>query len=156
MPQKPKKHSSDHKVRAGKRTTEGAGFLLWKAGNAWQRHVREHLKSTGITHVQFLLLDAMLELETAGRKPSQILLSRTAGTDVMMTSKVIRTMEKQKLLARKSDQNDGRAMILQITTLGKSKVQKARAAIKKSEATFFSKLVSKPHKFVANLEALSE
>lgn len=147
MPQKPKKQ---------KRAAEGAGFLLWKAGNAWQRHVREHLKSTGITHVQFLLLDAMLQLENSGKKPSQILLSRTAGTDVMMTSKVIRTMEKQKLLARKSDHNDGRAMILQITTLGKSKAQKARTAIRKSEAAFFAKLVSKPHKFIANLEALAD
>lgn len=139
-----------------KHSVDGAGFLLWKAGNAWQRHVREQLKSTGITHVQFLLLDAVKQLETGGKQPSQTLLARTAGTDVMMTSKVIRTLEEAKLIARKNNANDGRAVILQITTAGKSKLTKAAAAIKKSEDAFFAKLVSKPHKFVANLSALTE
>lgn len=139
-----------------KRTLDGAGFLLWKAGNAWQRHVREQLKPSGITHVQFLLLEAIQQLEATGKKPSQVLLSRTAGTDVMMTSKVIRALEKQKLVARKNSQLDGRAVVLQITTLGKQKVGKAKTAIKKSEAQFFAKLVSKPHKFVVNLEKLAE
>ncbi len=144
------------KSKKPKRVIDGAGFLLWKAGNAWQRHVREHLKPAGITHVQFLLLDAIQQLEATGKKPSQILLSRTAGTDVMMTSKVIRAMEQQKLVARKNDQRDGRAVILQITTLGKQKVGKAKVAIKKSEDAFFARLRMKPHKFIANLEALSE
>lgn len=144
------------KSKNTKHTVNGAGFLLWKAGNAWQRHVREHLKPAGITHVQFLLLEAMQQLEATGKKPSQILLSRTAGTDVMMTSKVIRAMEQQKLVARKSDQRDGRAVVLQITALGKQKVGKAKLAIKKSEVAFFARLRTKPHKFVANLEALSE
>lgn len=147
MSEKPKKQ---------KRTINGAGFLLWKAGNAWQRHVREQLKPAGITHVQFLLLEAMIHLETVGRQPSQILLSRTAGTDVMMTSKVIRTLEKQKLVARKSNRSDGRAVVLQITLSGKKTHAKARAAVKKSENEFFAKLRTKPHKFIANLEALVE
>lgn len=147
MPLNPKKQ---------KRSLDGAGFLLWKACNAWQRHVREQLKSTGITHVQFLLLVAVKQLEAGGKQPSQTLLARTAGTDVMMTSKVIRTLEEAKLVARKENRDDGRAMILQITPAGKKKLTSAAAAIKKSEDTFFAKLTSKPHKFVANLSALAE
>ncbi len=139
-----------------KRSFSGAGFLLWKAGNAWQRHVRDHLKTTGITHVQFLLLDAVKQLEASGKQPSQTLLARTAGTDVMMTSKVIRTLEEAKLIARKENRNDGRAVILQITITGKKKLTSASTAIKKAEATFFAKLAGKPHKFVANLESLGE
>lgn len=143
------------KQKKEKRSIDGAGFLLWKAANAWQRHVREHLKPTGITHVQFLLLDAVKQLEAKGQQPSQILLARTAGTDVMMTSKVIRTLEKQKLVARKENQKDGRAVVLQITASGKKKLERATLAIRKSEAAFFSKMISKPHKFMANLEALT-
>lgn len=139
-----------------KRTVDGAGFLLWKASNAWQRHMREQLKSTGITHVQFLLLDAVNQLESSGNQPSQILLARTAGTDVMMTSKVIRTLEEAKLVARKENRKDGRAVLLQITPAGKRKLASASTALKKSEETFFAKLVSKPHKFVANLSALCD
>jgi DNA-binding MarR family transcriptional regulator len=139
-----------------KHSVEGAGFLLWKAGNAWQRHVRQQLKSSGITHVQFLLLDAMNQLEANGKEPSQTLLARTAGTDVMMTSKVIRTLEQAKLVARKENRKDGRAVLLQITSAGKKKLASAAAAIKKSDDVFFAKLVGKPHKFVANLKALTE
>jgi DNA-binding MarR family transcriptional regulator len=142
------------KEKKAKRSIDGAGFLLWKAANAWQRHVREHLKPTGITHVQFLLLDAMKELEAKGQQPSQILLARTAGTDVMMTSKVIRTLEKQKLVARKENQKDGRAVILQMTATGKKKLERSALALRKSEGAFFAK-VSKPHKFMAQLEALT-
>lgn len=147
MSEKPKKQ---------KRTVDGAGFLLWKAANAWQRHVREQLKPTGITHVQFLLLDAVHQLESKGQQPSQILVARTAGTDVMMTSKVVRTLEKQKLVARKENHKDGRAVILQITAPGKKTLLRASAAIRKSEETFFAKMVSKPHKFIMNLESLAE
>lgn len=139
-----------------KGSADGAGFLLWKAGNAWQRHVREQLKSTGITHVQFMLLDAVKQLETAGKQPSQTLVAKTAGTDLMMTSKVIRTLEMAKLVGRKADRKDGRALVLQLTPAGKKKHVSAAAAIKRSETLFFSKLVGKPHKFMANLESLSE
>lgn len=144
------------KPKKEKRAVDGVGFLLWKAGNAWQRHLREQLKSTGITHVQFLLLDAVKQLEAGGKQPSQTLLARTAGTDVMMTSKVIRTLEEAKLVARKENRDDGRAVILQITPAGKKKLTSAATAIKKSEDVFFAKLVGKPHKFVANLAALAE
>ncbi len=143
------------KEKKVKRSITGAGVLLWKASNAWQRHVRDGLRSTGITHVQFLLLQAVQQLETSGKTPTQIMLARAAGTDVMMTSKVIRTLEKEKLVARKSSKSDARSVTLQITILGKKKVAKAAAAIQKSETAFFSKLVAKPHKFVMNLEALA-
>ncbi len=142
--------------KKSKRSVESAGFLLWKAGNAWQRHVRDHLKSSGITHVQFLLLDAMKQLEATGQQPSQTLLAKTAGTDVMMTSKVIRTLEEAKLVARKENRLDGRAVVLQITANGKKTHATASTAIKKAEKTFFAKLIGKPHKFVANLIAISE
>jgi DNA-binding MarR family transcriptional regulator len=141
--------------KKSKRSVDGAGVLLWKAANAWQRHVREHLKASGITHVQFLLLDAVKQLEEAGKQPSQTLLAKTAGTDVMMTSKVIRTLGAAKLVARKENRNDGRAVVLQITPAGKKKLSAATAAIKKAEATFFAKLSGKPHKFSANLESLA-
>ena len=144
------------KSRKQKSASQGAGFLLWKAGNAWQRVVRENLRASGLTHVQFLLLDAIIEMEASGIRPSQVALSRVAGTDVMMTSKVIRTLEKDKLVARKSNRTDGRAVVLQITTTGKRKALTARAAIRKADQDFFSRLVHKPARFYANLVVLAE
>jgi DNA-binding MarR family transcriptional regulator len=144
------------KSKSKKHNVHGAGLLLWKAANAWQRHVRDQLKPLGITHVQFLLLEATQQLEAGGKQPSQILLARTAGTDVMMTSKVIRLLEKEKLVARKSNRKDARSVTLQLTAEGKKKLVKATTAMQRAEISFFSKLKSKPHKFVANLEGLSE
>lgn len=142
--------------KKNKRTVEGAGILLWKAGNAWQRHVRSQLKSFGITYVQFLLLHAVKQLEDESKQPSQTLVAKTAGVDMMMTSKVLRTLEDAKLVARKSDRSDARALVLQCTPTGKKKLTGAAAALKKSEAAFFGKLNGKPHKFVENLEQLAE
>lgn len=142
--------------KKNKRTVEGAGILLWKAGNAWQRHVRGQLKSFGITYVQYLLLHAVKQLEDESKQPSQTLVAKTAGVDMMMTSKVLRTLEDAKLVARKSDRNDARALVLQCTPTGKKKLTGATAALKKSEVEFFGKLSGKPHKFVENLETLAE
>lgn len=144
------------KAKKEKRSVQGAGFLLWKASNAWQRVVREHLKSVGITQVQYLLLEAIHLHESKGTQPTQIALSRTAGTDVMMTSKVIRTLETQKLVARKGSRTDARSMVLTLTAEGKKKLARATTAMHKSEEIFFAKLVAKPHKFVMNLAALAE
>lgn len=144
------------KVKKDKHTVVGTGVLLWKASNAWQRHVREQLKSIEITQVQFLLLDAIQQHEATGKQLTQISLSRSAGTDVMMTSKVIRAMEVQKLVVRKSSKKDARIVVLQITAEGKKKLSRAAVAMEKAESAFFSKLISKPHKFLANLAALVE
>lgn len=141
--------------KKNKRSVDGAGILLWKAGNAWQRHVRGQLKSFGITYVQFLLLHAVKELEDQSKQPSQTLVAKTAGVDMMMTSKVLRTLEDAKLVARRSDRNDGRALVLQCTATGKKKLVGAVAAMRKSEAAFFGKL-DKPGKFAQSLETLSE
>lgn len=144
------------KEKKEKHSIHGAGFLLWKASNAWQRAVREHLKPIGVTQVQYLLLDAIHQHEVNGKQPSQIALSRSAGIDVMMTSKVIRTLEEQKLVGRKGSRTDARSVVLQLTAEGKKKLTRAAAAMQKSEEVFFAKLVAKPHKFVLNLAALAE
>jgi hypothetical protein len=139
-----------------KHSVRGAGIVLWKASNAWQRHVREELKSIGITQVQLLLLETIRQCELDGKTPSQSTLSKVAGTDVMMTSKVIRTLMKQKLVARKVSKTDARSVVLQLTTEGKKTITRSSVVMQKAESDFFSNLVAKPHKFMMNLEALAK
>jgi len=139
-----------------KHSVRGAGILLWKASNAWQRHAREALKSIGITQVQLLLLETIHQCELDGKTPSQSTLSKVAGTDVMMTSKVIRTLVQQKLVARKGSKTDARSVVLQLTTEGKKKITRSSLAMQKAESDFFSHLVAKPHKFMMNLDALTK
>ena len=61
------------------------GFLLWRATNRWQRHLRAALHETGLTHVQYVLLVAAADLAAAGTPPTPAALAAAPGTAVMLT-----------------------------------------------------------------------
>jgi DNA-binding MarR family transcriptional regulator len=47
-----------------------------------------------LTHVQFVLLACTWWLNEQGERPSQIALAAQAGTDIKMTSQVLRSLER--------------------------------------------------------------
>ena len=96
------------------------GFVLWHATLRWQREVATALKPLGLTHVQFVLLAGTHWLEVHdGRGPSQRELADHAGTDAMMTSQVVRALEKQGLMQREADADDARIRRLRTTPKGR-------------------------------------
>ena len=68
------------------------GFLLWHATLRWQRTVAAALAPLGLTHVQFVLLACTWWLNEHGDPPNQLALATQAGTDVKMTSQVVRRL----------------------------------------------------------------
>ncbi|HEU4718858.1 MAG TPA: MarR family transcriptional regulator [Bacteroidia bacterium] len=130
--------------------------MLWQAGNAWQRELKTALEPVGITHVQFLLLETLEELQSSGIPATQSRLAVASGSDVMMTSKVLRLLERKKLVGRKSYAKDARANSIVLTPEGAKVLAKAKKIVTANEERFFAKLVTKPGKFVQNLEALAE
>jgi DNA-binding MarR family transcriptional regulator len=138
-----------------KKSVASTGFLLWQAGNAWQRKMKSVLDPVGITHVQYLLLDSLEHLGALKHPVSQVTLSRVAGTDVMMTSKVIRLLEKKKLVTRKVSKTDARIFLLEMTREGSRALAKAKTAVEKTESKLFSKLELKHEKFARCLEVLA-
>jgi DNA-binding MarR family transcriptional regulator len=48
-----------------------------------------------LTHVQFVLLACTWWLNRQGERPTQVRLASQAGTDIKMTSQVVRSLEKQ-------------------------------------------------------------
>ena len=139
-----------------KKSVASTGFLLWQAGNAWQRKIKSALDPVGITHVQFLLLDSLDHLGGLKHPVSQVTLSRVAGTDVMMTSKVIRLLEKKKLVTRKVNKADARILLLEMTREGSRSLAKAKTLVIKTDEKLFSKLELKHEKFAKCLAALAE
>lgn len=95
------------------------GFLLWRLTLRWQREVTAALAPFGLTHVQFVLLASTHWLNGQGVTPSQAALAAHAGTDVKMTSQVVRTLETKGLLARDPDPADSRARVLRLTPAGR-------------------------------------
>src|SRR6058998_2723313 len=97
---------------------DSPGFLLWHATLRWQRGVAQALAPLDLTHVQFVLLACTWWLNEEGQHPSQIALAEFAGTDVKMTSQVVRSLERKNLVEREIDPADSRARRLRVTRRG--------------------------------------
>jgi DNA-binding MarR family transcriptional regulator len=113
------------------------GFLLWHLTLAWQRAVTAALEPLGLTHVQFVLLACAWWLSGQGQVPNQLQLARQAGTDVKMTSQVVRRLETKGLLERQVDPGDSRARRLHLTAEGRRLAERAVAAVEEADARFF-------------------
>ncbi len=101
------------------------GFLLWHAVLEWRRKVSDGLADVGLTHVQFVLLASAVWLTHHGGAPSQVELAGHAGVDPMMTSQVVRSLEREKLVRRVADKSDARVWRIVVTAAGERTVQKA-------------------------------
>ncbi|WP_061248912.1 MarR family winged helix-turn-helix transcriptional regulator [Leptospira alstonii] len=117
---------------------ESTGFLFWQITNLWQKRIRENLSILDLTHVQFVLLASLAWFEETSQKATQVRLAEHAKTDVMMTSKVLRSLESKKLLVRQPDPEDSRANCLFLTTEGKELVGKAVHIVENTDKLFFS------------------
>ncbi|WP_405831730.1 MarR family winged helix-turn-helix transcriptional regulator [Streptomyces sp. NBC_00105] len=116
---------------------ESPGFLLWHVTLRWQRDIATALTPLDLTHVQFVLLACTWWLNGQGERPNQQAVARQAGTDVKMTSQVLRTLEKKGLIEREVDPADTRAKRLRVTGPGAELAPRAIAAVEDVDARFF-------------------
>jgi DNA-binding MarR family transcriptional regulator len=114
------------------------GFLLWHTTLRWQREVAATLAPLGLTHVQFVLLACTWWLNSEGQHPNQITVAGQAGTDVKMTSQVLRVLEQKGLIAREVDPADTRAKRLRVTAAGSELAPRAIEAVEATDARFFA------------------
>jgi DNA-binding MarR family transcriptional regulator len=119
---------------------DSPGFLLWHATLRWQRGIAQALGPLDLTHVQFVLLACTWWLNEQGERPTQIALAAQAGTDVKMTSQVVRSLERKGLVKREVDALDTRARRLQVTKRGRELAPRAIAIVEQVDADFFADL----------------
>ncbi len=117
---------------------DSPGFLLWHVTLRWQREIAAALAPLGLTHVQFVLLAATWWLNARGEDPNQLSVARQAGTDVKMTSEVLRRLEAKGLIIRTVDAADTRARKIRVTERGGELAIQAVAAVEGVDAAFFS------------------
>ncbi|HEY5221444.1 MAG TPA: MarR family transcriptional regulator [Microbacteriaceae bacterium] len=119
---------------------ESPGLTLWHVTNRWQAAMRAALAPHGITHVQYVLLACLVWLHAAepGRQLTQAELADFAGTDVMMTSQVLRTLEAKGLIQRAQHPTDGRARVLLPTKIGITAARRATHDVEDADAIFFA------------------
>ena len=90
---------------------DSPGFLLWHATLRWQRGIAQALAPLDLTHVQFVLLACTWWLNEQGERPNQVAVAAQAGTDIKMTSQVLRNLERKGLVEREVDTVDTRAAV---------------------------------------------
>jgi DNA-binding MarR family transcriptional regulator len=116
---------------------DSPGFLLWHVTLRWQRDIAAALAPLGLTHVQFVLLATTWWLNSRGQEPNQLSVARQAGTDVKMTSQVLRTLEAKALIRREVDVADTRARKLRVTDRGAELAKQAVAIVETTDTAFF-------------------
>jgi DNA-binding MarR family transcriptional regulator len=117
---------------------DSPGFLLWHATLRWQRGIAQALAPLDLTHVQFVLLACTWWLNEQGDRPSQVAVAAQAGTDIKMTSQVLRSLERKGLIERKVDAADTRARRLRVTRRGAALARRAIAVVEDVDARFFA------------------
>jgi DNA-binding MarR family transcriptional regulator len=116
---------------------DSPGFLLWHTTLRWQRAIADALRPLDLTHVQFVLLACTWWLNEQGTVPTQIALAAQAGTDIKMTSQVVRSLERKGLVEREVDAADTRARRLRATVRGARIAPQAIDAVEEVDAEFF-------------------
>ncbi len=135
------------------RADESTGLLLWQVTNRWQAAQRATLKPFGLTHVQFVLAAALTWLGADG-PVTQRELADYAGTDPMMTSQVVRALERRGLVDRGAHALDGRARALSVTASGADLVNRAVVAVEACDERFFGPLGRSRSTFTGSLARL--
>jgi DNA-binding MarR family transcriptional regulator len=116
---------------------ESPGFLLWHTTLRWQRAVTTALAPLDLTHVQFVLLACTWWLGAQGHAANQLAVSEQAGTDVKMTSQVLRTLERKGLVERQVDPADSRARLVTPTSAGITLARRAIDAVEDVDEAYF-------------------
>ena len=119
---------------------ESPGFLLWRTTLRWQREIVAALQPLGLTHVQFVVLATVWWMTRDGAaQPSQREVADAAGIDAMMTSQVLRALERRELAVRRADGSDSRIRRLAVTAEGAELAQDAIRIVEAADREFFSR-----------------
>ena len=113
------------------------GFLLWRLSNIWRKQINDAIAYLNLTHVQYLLLASIAQLEYKDKLTSQKSIAQYARIDIMMTSKVLRKQEQRKLVNRRKYNLDGRVYLSTLTKKGLALLQEVTPIIKKVDRNFF-------------------
>lgn len=120
--------------------TDSPGLLLWQVTNLWQRRQKAALKELNLTHVQFVLLASLAWLSQDGGPVTQARIAEHAKTDAVMTSEVLRTLQRKGLVERRPHPDDTRAKSLKPTPEGTEVVRRAVKLVERTDQEFFAPL----------------
>jgi len=114
-------------------------YLLRKVSNLRQKKMNDVLRSFDLTHVQFIILAYAYHHHKSQSNSylTQTHIAHEGQLEVMMTSKVIRTLEKKWFIHRNKNDKDLRAYHISITKEGIKIFEEAWPEVYKQDQLFF-------------------
>lgn len=130
------------------------GFLLRHASLRWQRQVVAALADSSLTHVQFLVLSSTWWLGRTGGIPRQRDVAEHAGLEAVMTSQVLKSLERDGHIHRVRDADDLRATRVVVTTRGQDLARRCVVLLDRLDKEFFAGAYNTPG-FIDTLRSLA-
>src|SRR4051812_17915659 len=88
---------------------QGLGSRLSRVSYLWHRAMHAALKPLGVTHDEYLFMVGIARLAREDDPITQVEFAEHAGLDVMITSKVVRRLDKKEWIVRDPHPSDTRA-----------------------------------------------
>lgn len=117
---------------------DSPGFLLAQVTMLWQRKQKQVLDPLNLTRTQFVLMSSLAWLSRENSTVTQVDIANISNADRMMVSKVLRTLEEKKFIARHEHPTDTRAKVIKLTNKGEEVLQQAIVKIENTDLEFFS------------------
>ncbi|MGD8860068.1 MAG: MarR family transcriptional regulator [Myxococcales bacterium] len=120
------------------------GLQLWREFLSWQRSLNSLLAPLGLTQPQFSILVSLGWLvayppqeDGAAAEVTQQRVADFTGMDRMLVSQIVRRLESDGLVRRRSSQRDGRARRLTLTKKGERRLARALPIVEEHDLQFF-------------------
>ena len=114
-------------------------FRLWQVNNTWEKKINAILAEFDLNQSQYLHLVSLAWLCYTEREITQSCLAGYTKSNQMLTSKVVRALEKAKYITRKPHPADTRANVLEITQAGCDIITAALEKVLQADIEFFGR-----------------
>jgi MarR family transcriptional regulator, transcriptional regulator for hemolysin len=110
------------------RTDLGTRFSI--VARRWRRSLDAGLTAAGLTDATWMPL---VHLEASGGGVTQKQLAKHVGIEGASLVRLLDILERQGLVERRSDENDGRARRIHLTSQGETQLRRVRASLHQTE-----------------------
>jgi len=114
-------------------------FRLWQVNNTWEKKINAVLAEFDLNQSQYLHLISLAWLCYTEKDITQSQLAAYTESNQMLTSKVVRSLEKSKYITRKPHPADTRANVLEITQSGCDIIRAALEKVLQADNEFFGR-----------------
>jgi DNA-binding MarR family transcriptional regulator len=136
--------------------TQSIGFQLWKAANEWQSLLKSKLAPLDLSPSELILLASLYKLIVARGEATQEHIAKDAKVGKMTVSKILRALEKKRIINRKEHEVDTRAKSITITNAGIHTLKQALQLVARHDDKFFACVSGKVNVLTDLLNALND